>query len=747
MITKILLNDIATYSEPIELNNLKKVNFFFGSNGSGKSVLAKVIDNPNDYSSCQVMWENNSKLKTIVYNEDFVRNNFYEPENLKGIYTIGEGAKDIEEQINLKRKDQESLNDKINELNSTKTQKEQERTKQWDDFKDMCWNKLYQKYQNDFDAIFIGYKNSKQNLADKILQEVNNQSSLKNLNELKERYNLLYKEEPIILSLLPNISSEIIESLKNLENRDILKQKIIGKEDVDISKMIHKLQNHDWVRQGKIFYEHNYDETRETYICPFCQQPTSDVFKKKLESYFDETYENQVNELKNLINEYEAIAKKIYDFFNSITSIQGNKYLEQKRENIKNFKNTIDSKIQNKKLVLRDKEQNPSREIEINSIVDTLDELNNIINSINKEIANHNSIVKNISNERDNLTPEIWNFFYNEIKTEIDNYTKNNNNIEKVIKNIAAKIEEKQKSIETIYKEISKLESQIKSVRPTIEAINKILDSFGFKGFRLQLCNDGKHYEIIRDSGELAKNTLSEGERNFIVFLYFYHLVQGVLNPEENINDEKVVVLDDPVSSFDSDVLFIVSTLIKDILRNIRKNESNIKQVFILTHNVFFFKEVSFISSRELQSKRNDTNYYIIRKINNISKIESYDINPIRTTYQLLWDGIKKQDENLDCVCLQNSMRRIIEFYFNTLGNLKEKDLFENFKDCTELNVCRSLIAWINVGSHEVFSSIDYSPKPDEIAKFKNVFKRIFEITGQLPHYNMMMGISEDNNF
>ena len=112
-----------------------------------------------------------------------------------------------------------------------------------------------------------------------------------------------------------------------------------------------------------------------------------------------------------------------------------------------------------------------------------------------------------------------------------------------------------------------------------------------------------------------------------------------------------------------------------------------------------------------------------------------------------MWDGIKKQDENLDCVCLQNSMRRIIEFYFNTLGNLKEKDLFENFKDCTELNVCRSLIAWINVGSHEVFSSIDYSPKPDEIAKFKNVFKRIFEITGQLPHYNMMMGISEDNNF
>ncbi len=34
-------------------------------------------------------------------------------------------------------------------------------------------------------------------------------------------------------------------------------------------------------------------------------------------------------------------------------------------------------------------------------------------------------------------------------------------------------------------------------------------------------------YKIIRPGGMDAKETLSEGEYNFISFLYFYHLVYG----------------------------------------------------------------------------------------------------------------------------------------------------------------------------------------------------------------------------
>ena len=66
-------------------------------------------------------------------------------------------------------------------------------------------------------------------------------------------------------------------------------------------------------------------------------------------------------------------------------------------------------------------------------------------------------------------------------------------------------------------------------------------------------------YEVIREDGSVAEN-LSEGERNFIAFLYFYHQVRGSMTGEEL--KEKIVVIDDPVSSMDSTALFLVSALL-----------------------------------------------------------------------------------------------------------------------------------------------------------------------------------------
>ena len=58
MIKGILLKYIVTYKEQIEINNLRKINFFYGSNGSGKTVFPKVIANPVNYNLCKVEWEN-----------------------------------------------------------------------------------------------------------------------------------------------------------------------------------------------------------------------------------------------------------------------------------------------------------------------------------------------------------------------------------------------------------------------------------------------------------------------------------------------------------------------------------------------------------------------------------------------------------------------------------------------------------------------------------------------------------------
>ena len=69
---------------------------------------------------------------------------------------------------------------------------------------------------------------------------------------------------------------------------------------------------------------------------------------------------------------------------------------------------------------------------------------------------------------------------------------------------------------------IKEKESTLTSVKPTVDAINTILARFGFEGFILIENPDEKaKYKIVRSDGRNVERTLSEGEYNFICFLYF----------------------------------------------------------------------------------------------------------------------------------------------------------------------------------------------------------------------------------
>jgi wobble nucleotide-excising tRNase len=95
-------------------------------------------------------------------------------------------------------------------------------------------------------------------------------------------------------------------------------------------------------------------------------------------------------------------------------------------------------------------------------------------------------------------------------------------------------------------------------VRPNTQDINKILEKFGFVGFRLQASKEKLYYSILRSDGTTVGNTLSEGEKTFIAFLYFYHLLNGSQDENDGgINSDRIVVFDDPISSLDSNRSFV----------------------------------------------------------------------------------------------------------------------------------------------------------------------------------------------
>lgn len=226
----------------------------------------------------------------------------------------------------------------------------------------------------------------------------------------------------------------------------------------------------------------------------------------------------------------------------------------------------------------------------------------------------------------------------------------------------------------------------------------------------------------------------------FITFLYFAQLVLGG-SEEDNTGNDKIVVIDDPVSSLDSSILYIVSSIIKqmrdDLLSKDRKG--NVKQLIILTHNVSFYRDVSFFNGRPKEDEA--LRYYLIRKPKSTSEIQPCQKNPIDSYYGLLWNELKQ--DNHSRVGIQNTMRRILEYYFKILGGLTDEDIIQHFPTIEEKEICRSLICWVNDGSHTIPEELYIETGDTIIPKYSKVFKDIFEYTKHMPHFNMMMGIEE----
>ena len=495
----------------------------------------------------------------------------------------------------------------------------------------------------------------------------------------------------------------------SIEKDSIWNKIIVGKADVDLARLIQKLNINDWVNEGRKYIQEN-----ET--CPFCQQKTiTKDFKKQLENFFDEVYINDLKKLKDLKQEYNSANENILKELNAIEI--DHKILKGSKLDINKFsaylKTLISQNTTNNEL-LNSKIKEPSRKIELISLEEQFDLIKNLIDKANDDIKKHNELVENFISEKDKLTQEIWKFLVEEFKDDLAKYNSNITGLDKGIIKLEADRGGKLEIYKTLKSEIVKLSKNVTSIQPTVDEINNLLQAYGFLNFRIVPATEDGFYQIQRENGEIAAMTLSEGEVTFITFLYYLQLAKGSLD-ENTVNDERILVIDDPISSLDSNVLFVVSTLIKEILKDVRNNIGNIKQVILLTHNIYFHKEASFEGNNRGRGERNQ--YYILRKVNSVTRLFPYlDKNPISSSYDLLWNEIKDYKKNSG-ITVQNAMRRVIENYFSILGQKRDETLLSKFTNPQEKEIFRSLLSWINEGSHTLPDDL-YVELPDQSIEY-----------------------------
>jgi wobble nucleotide-excising tRNase len=734
MIKQIDIKNVATYdNQGVQFNDLKKVNFIYGANGCGKTTISNFIYDNSDqkFNSCSLTWQNALPLNVLVYNKEFRERNFGKGK-LNGVFTLGEATAEQIKIIEQKTEELKAIKAEGVKKHETFDKLTADKSKLENDFKEATWTKVYKKYETAFKEAFQGSM-QKETFKSKLLQEFSsNTAELETLDNLIAKAETIFGEQPERIEPISQIS---FERVVEIETNEIWKKIIVGKADVDIAKLIQRLNINDWVNQGKEYIE---DKT-----CPFCQQETiTDDFKKQIESFFDETYLKDIKQLKELKQEYNNLTQNIINQLNGVETNQ--KSLSNSKLDIDKFSaylKTLISQNTTNNEFLTNKVKEPSRSIELISIKEQAELVLDLINLANFEIKKHNDIVTNYATERSNLIKAIWKYLLEEYKTEISQFNTQKSGLETGITNIETQYKAKITEYKTLDTEIKNLNKNVTSIQPTIDEINRILKSYGFLNFEIVPAQEEGFYQIQREDGSIAETTLSEGEITFITFLYYLQLTKGGIS-EDEVSNERVLVIDDPISSLDSNVLFVVATLIKDIIKNIKSEIGNVRQLILLTHNVYFHKEVSFIDGRTKTC--NKTNFWILRKNDKVTGLQSFEMNnPIQSSYELLWQELKSVEVK-STLTIQNIMRRIIENYFKLLGKYGDDDLILKFETKEEQEICRSLISWINDGSHSINDDLYVELQDRTIDVYKKVFKDIFLLTKHEGHYNMMMNIIEE---
>lgn len=736
MIENITIKNVATYdSLGININSLKKVNFIYGTNGCGKTTISNFLQNVVEpkFNNCSLMWQNSIPLNTLFYNKEFRERNFGKGK-LGGVFTLGEATAEQIKVIDDKTEELKIIKAEGSKKRETLDSQIKKKETLENDFKETTWTKIYKKYEPTFKEAFTGTL-QKESFKNKLLQEFNNNiSSLDTFENLKEKAKTIFGEIP---QTITPINSITFDRVIEIENNEIWKKIIVGKADVDIAKLIQKLNINDWVNHGR-------DYLQEDKTCPFCQEKTiTENFKSQLESFFDQTYLNDLKSIKDLKQEYNSLTQNLINELNTIENNQKDfKNSKLNNDKFSSYLKTLISQNNINNEFLNNKVKEPSRSIELNSLKEQLTFIAELITNTNTEIVKHNDIVTNFNSEKNNLIKAIWKLIIEEFKTEITKYNTDKNGLESGITTLKTQINSKLSEYSTLDIEIKNLSKNVTSIEPTINEINRLLKSYGFLNFEIVPATEDGFYQIQREDGTIAETTLSEGEITFITFLYFLQLAKGGAS-EETVTEERILIIDDPISSLDSNVLFVVSTLIKELIKKVKAETGNIKQIILLTHNVYFHKEVSY---EGLNRKGEKSQFWILRKNNKVSTIQFYaDINPIQSSYELLWREIREWEKNSG-ITIQNTLRRILENYFSILGNKRDDVLINKFSSQEERDICRSLLSWTNEGSHTLPDDLFVEAPDGTITKYLNVFKNIFVFTANTGHYNMMMNIEENSN-
>lgn len=749
-IIRIDLTD-ASYKDSHAFIEPTFINFFFGNNGAGKSTIAKAIK--SGAGTTYVSGRTVEDYLPLVYNQDFIDENFRSYRNMKGVFTLNAKNAEIQRQIDETTDERTRVKKLLTDSTDKRVNTAMAKDKLRKDFLKQCWERG-KAIREEFTATMCG-KGRSEPFVREILKHTPINTDME---ELRRLYESAYSETAKHYKRFNTVADPNI--MDAVDGQDILSKPIVNSADTELAGFLRDIGATEWMRHGHDTYSHDANGR-----CPYCGGDLPADFEQTFINSFDNRYQDNLRILSEFLVHYKKVAN---DLFIPLQTIPSELYPQI---NIKPYVDklaVLKAVIQANIETIKSKIENPAATVVLTDICPILNELSDIINGFNALIDSNNAIVAAGPTKQTECTNAVFSLLAFMLKDVIATYRKSDADMQAELDALDTEIATHNTTLEGIKTKLKTLRSKTVETDTAKDSINQMLRDSGMRGFSLQpKVGVDNVYEVRRPDGTIADN-MSEGEKNFIAFLYFYHLVHGS-DSADGETREKIVVIDDPVSSMDSGSLFIVSTLVRQMIEICRNNADNrnpiatgnfIKQIFILTHNAYFHREVSY----GYVSKYEYASFYLIRKIGTNSTIKMCDevnpneptqrmnVNPVKNSYAALWDEYR---EVKSAVPLMNVIRRILEYYFLQLcgyegATLRHVILVQGkaegrFKDVDgnideeRFQLASAMLSYINASSIGMNDGMDFVEECLNADECRRVFEMIFEAMNQKQHYEMML--------
>ena len=315
-------------------------------------------------------------------------------------------------------------------------------------------------------------------------------------------------------------------------------------------------------------------ESEELDRCPKCHQPLSERYKTDLIASIQKVLSEEVKEHQQLVaGKVQPVLEMDLSTFQQLAHYQ---------EAITGIEN-LNQIIQANNALLKKKEADPYTPVleELAEISDAVAALKNALQKLEKERVEHNRTVADTRPIKATLT---------RINNEIAYY-----DVIELSHKHAQRVTEKQVA-ETAYAtalrvvtekqtRLNELNAQRDSIHIAIDVINDGLKYIFFSDNRMQIQVEDGVYKLLCNGHPVKPKDISVGERNIIGLCYFFTRILQGKNKVTAYGEEYLLIIDDPVSSYDLEnkvgiLSFLKYQLGKFLLGNIET------RVLLMTHDL-----------------------------------------------------------------------------------------------------------------------------------------------------------------